>query len=206
MSNKLKEISLTEGWDIDKTQKFFITNSRHDTYTPIQSVRGVFSWMKDQGFKPSIVPGKTNLQTNTAKVPAGASLTVTAVCNGVESEESVPFVRKNFDMRNIFVSISFDGSPLKAADFNTAYVWPIDLDGDGEMDYVVNRKSNTNGLDCYVEGYLRTGEHLWTVKLGPNELSCAGQDDMITAADMSSSSLQTGRSSGTPMPRPSDST
>ena len=90
----------------------------------------------------------------------------------------------SFDMRNMFMSITFDASPLQAANFNTSYVWPIDLDGDGEMDYAVNRKSNTNGLDCYVEGYLRTGEHLWTVKLGPNELSCAGQDDMITVADM----------------------
>lgn len=137
------------------------------------------------GAKANTSPLKnTNWQTSSAKVPAGASVTVTLVHNGVEGEPSVPFVAKSFDMRNMFMSITFDASPLKAADFNTSYVWPIDLDGDGEMDYVVNRKSNTNGLDCYIEGYLRTGEHLWTVKLGPNELSCAGQDDMITVADM----------------------
>ncbi len=39
-------------------------------------------------------------------------------------------------------------------------------------------------LGCHVEAYLRTGEFLWTVKLGTNELSCAGQDDMILAYDM----------------------
>ncbi|MBQ9637628.1 MAG: hypothetical protein IJV36_07050 [Prevotella sp.] len=131
----------------------------------------------------------TNFQTQTSNVPAGSQVTVTRVDTNatgetVESEPSTPFAVKAFDLRNMFVSISFDASPLKAADFNTSYVWPIDLDGDGEMDYVVNRKSNTNELDCYVEGYLRTGEFLWTVKLGPNELSCAGQDDMITVADM----------------------
>lgn len=126
-------------------------------------------------------------KTTSSNVPAGAKVTVCLVNNkGEEQAMSVPFEMKNYDMRNIFVDINFErgGSPLKSADFNTAFVWPIDLDGDGEMDYVVNRKSNSNGLDCYVEGYLRTGEHLWTVKLGPNELSCTGQDDMITVADM----------------------
>ena len=126
-------------------------------------------------------------KTTSAKVPVGAKVTVAMVtAEGDESAQSVPYEVKRFDMRNIFVDILFEtgGSPLKSADFNTAYVWPIDLDGDGEMDYVVNRKSNTNALDGYVEGYLRTGQHLWTVKLGPNELSCAGQDDQITVADM----------------------
>ncbi|MCR4612371.1 MAG: hypothetical protein K5778_00055 [Bacteroidaceae bacterium] len=129
----------------------------------------------------------TNWRTTSATVPTGAKVTVTTVdAAGHESAQSVPFVVKAFDMRNIFFDINFErgGSPLTSANFNTAFVWPIDLDGDGEYDYVVNRKSNSNALDCYVEGYLRTGEHLWTVKLGPNELSCAGQDDMITVADM----------------------
>lgn len=137
------------------------------------------------GTKVNASPLKnTNWQTTSSRVPVGARVAVTTVSGGVESELSVPFVAKSFDMRNMFMSISFDGSPLAASQFNTSYVWPVDLDGDGEMDYVVNRKSNTNALDSYVEGYLRTGEHLWTVKLGPNELSCSGQDDQITAADM----------------------
>lgn len=128
----------------------------------------------------------TNWRTTTSVVPVGASVTVTTVVADVESAPSQPFVVKAFDMRNMFVDINFErgGSPLQSADFNTAYVWPIDLDGNGEYDYVVNRKRNTTGLDCYVEAYLATGEHLWTVRLGPNELSCAGQDDMITVADM----------------------
>jgi len=126
----------------------------------------------------------TNYQTTATKVPAGSQITVTLVNNGVESAQSNAHTVGNYDLRNMFMSIRFDASPLKAADYNTAYVWPVDLDGDGEMDYVVNRKSNTNGLDCYVEAYLSTGQHLWTIKLGPNELSCAGQDDMILAYDM----------------------
>ncbi len=127
---------------------------------------------------------KSNYQTTATKVPAGSHVTVTLVYDGIESAHSQAHVVGNYDLRNMFMSIRFDASPLKAADFDTAYVWPADLDGDGEMDYIVNRKSNTNGLDCYVEAYLSNGTHLWTVKLGPNELSCAGQDDMILAYDM----------------------
>ena len=128
----------------------------------------------------------TNYSTTAAKLPVGSEVAVTLVANGEESAPSVGYKIENYDMRNMFMSINFEqgGSPLKSANFGTDYVWPVDLDGDGEMDYVVNRKSTTNALDSYVEGYLRTGQHLWTVKLGPNELSCSGQDDMITAADM----------------------
>lgn len=126
----------------------------------------------------------TNYATTTGVVPVGSSIAVSAIVNGVESETGTPYVMKSRDLRNMFMQISFAASPLTAANYTTDYVWPADLDGDGEMDYVVNRKSVSTGLDNYIEGYLRTGEHLWTVKLGPNELSCAGQDDMILAYDM----------------------
>ncbi len=126
----------------------------------------------------------TNYATNTSKIPIGSEVTVSMVTDGVESAQSTPYKVVSRDLRNMFMSIRFDGSPLTASGYTTDYVWPADLDGDGEMDYVVNRKSVSTGLDNYVEGYLRTGEHLWTVKLGPNELSCAGQDDMILAYDM----------------------
>lgn len=126
----------------------------------------------------------TNYATNITKVPIGSEVTVSVVTDGVESAQSTPYKVVSRDLRNMFMSIRFDGSPLTASGYTTDYVWPADLDGDGEMDYVVNRKSISTGLDNYVEGYLRTGEHLWTVKLGPNELSCAGQDDMILAYDM----------------------
>ena len=126
----------------------------------------------------------TNFVTHTSVVPIGSQVSVTMVADGQESAPSVPFTMESRDCRGMFMSILFDQSPLEASAFSTSYVWPADLDGDGEMDYVVNRKNTSDALDNYVEGYLRTGEHLWTVKLGPNELSCSGQDDMILAYDM----------------------
>ncbi len=62
---KLKEISITNGWEPDVTKQYYLAHSRHDNYVPIQSGRGIIPWMMEKGFTPSIVPGKTSLQTNT---------------------------------------------------------------------------------------------------------------------------------------------
>ena len=62
---QLEKINLMNGWEPDITQRYFVEHSRHDNYVPIQSVRAIIPWMREKGFTPSIVPGKTNLQTNT---------------------------------------------------------------------------------------------------------------------------------------------
>jgi len=62
---KLAEIKITNGWVPDTTQNYYIEHSRHDNYVPIKCGRAIIPWLKDQGFKASLVPGKTRLQTNT---------------------------------------------------------------------------------------------------------------------------------------------
>jgi hypothetical protein len=62
---QLEKINLMNGWIPDTTQRYFIEHSRHDNYVPIQCVRAIIPWMREKGFKPSVIPGKTNLQTNT---------------------------------------------------------------------------------------------------------------------------------------------
>ena len=62
---KLAEIKITNGWEPDTTQRYFIEHSRHDNYVPVKCARAIIPWMKSKGFTPSLVPGKTNLQTNT---------------------------------------------------------------------------------------------------------------------------------------------
>lgn len=62
---KLKDITITNGWEPDVTKNYYLAHSRHDNYVPIQSGRGMIPWMRDKGFTPSIVPGKTSLQTCT---------------------------------------------------------------------------------------------------------------------------------------------
>ena len=66
LRKKLREESLMDTWTPDTTQKYFLLHSRHDRYVPVQTGRVIIPWMKKKGFTPSIVPGKTNLQTNTA--------------------------------------------------------------------------------------------------------------------------------------------
>lgn len=129
----------------------------------------------------------TNWRTTSATVPTGAKVTVTTVdAAGHESAQSVPFVVKSFDMRNMFVDILFPDFPLSPSDYTTSFVWPADLDGDGEMDYVVDRKS-TVGISTRshkVQAYHRDGTLLWTIDMGPNVAIDQGQDDMVLAYDI----------------------
>ena len=61
---KMKELSLMDGWEPDTLQNYFLLHGRHDKYVPVQAGRCIIPWMKTKGFKPSILPGKTSLQTN----------------------------------------------------------------------------------------------------------------------------------------------
>ncbi len=53
-----------DDWTPDLTQRIFLFHSRGDDYVPIQSARPMISFLKSKGFEPSIIPGRTNLQTN----------------------------------------------------------------------------------------------------------------------------------------------
>jgi hypothetical protein len=64
ITRKMKELSLMDDWEPDTLQNYFLLHGRHDDYVPIQSERCIIPWMKQKGFKPSLVPGKTSLQTN----------------------------------------------------------------------------------------------------------------------------------------------
>ncbi|MDD4823275.1 MAG: autotransporter-associated beta strand repeat-containing protein, partial [Bacteroidales bacterium] len=124
----------------------------------------------------------TNYQTSTSTVPSNSLLAVRAVINGVEQPLSVPFQFVTRDLRSRFLDITYDHF-LPNADYTTKFVWPADLDGDGEYDYVVSRLTLTGGTDK-IEGYTRQGVRLWTVDMGPNVSICDGQDDMVIAYDM----------------------
>lgn len=62
---KLAEVKISNGWEPDLTQRYYLEHSRHDNYVPIQCARELLTWMVGKGFTPSLVPGKTNLQTCT---------------------------------------------------------------------------------------------------------------------------------------------
>ena len=56
--------SLATGWIPDPSQRMYIFHSRGDDYVPVQSARPLLRHLEQYGFEPSIIPGKTHLQTN----------------------------------------------------------------------------------------------------------------------------------------------
>ncbi len=124
---------------------------------------------------------------------------VTAISpDGVEGPMSKPFLYKTQAYPNVWLNIDFDNNVLKRNDYRTKYVWPMDLDGDGEYDAVVvdrlfagaisddaeNMGDNTATTTHKIQAYRFSGELLWTVDMGPNVNICAGQNDMVVAWDI----------------------
>jgi len=147
----------------------------------------------------------TNYQTTLSKIPYGSYISVSILDNEKESETSRPFLMKHVrlggaDIKSAYLAVNFSeaGSPIKndgTVQFVTKYCWPVDLDGDGEMDYVVNRiytgkdqngsdgwGSDKLGGDC-LEAYSSEGKHLWTVNLGIHFYAFGGQNDGVTVGD-----------------------
>lgn len=126
----------------------------------------------------------TNYATTLSKVPYNSYVAVTTVLGEQESEMSRPFQFKQQSLRNIFMEIRYDKSPLNKAKYTTKFVWPCDLNGDGEMDYVVDRCPVDGSRNFFLEGYLADGTFLWNVDLGVNEVPCDGQNDNLCAYDI----------------------
>ncbi|MDD3321391.1 MAG: autotransporter-associated beta strand repeat-containing protein [Paludibacter sp.] len=134
---------------------------------------------------PLTVP---NFQTSTGAVGTGTQLYVTTLIKGVESAPSSMFTvnATGFNTyRSAYLDITYNqaNDGLDISQYSTKFVWPVDLDGDGEYDFVVDRLSTTGGTHK-VQAYLRDGTLLWTVDMGPNVTICEGQDDMVIAYDM----------------------
>ncbi|MCQ2096141.1 MAG: hypothetical protein MJY59_05320 [Bacteroidaceae bacterium] len=130
----------------------------------------------------------TNYRTTVTTIPFGSEVSVAMVSGtGDDTREhamSKPFFFKNQSQRNIYMEIRYDKSPLTKSKFTTKFVWPCDLDGDGEMDYVVDRCPVDGSRNHYIEGYLADGTFLWNIDLGVNEKPCDGQNDNLCAYDI----------------------
>lgn len=130
----------------------------------------------------------TNYKTTTSRIPLNSEVAVSMVSTDgadvAEGDISKPFLFKSQSLRNIYMEIRFDKSPLAKKKYTTKFVWPCDLNGDGEMDYVVDRCPVDGSRNYYIEGYLADGTFLWNVDLGVNEKPCDGQNDNLCAYDI----------------------
>ncbi|HRZ96749.1 MAG TPA: T9SS type A sorting domain-containing protein [Paludibacter sp.] len=129
-----------------------------------------------------------NYQTTTTAVNNGTQLYVTSVINGTEGTPSQIFTinAAGFNAyRSAYLDFTYNpaNDGLDISKYSTKFVWPADIDGDGEYDFVVDRLS-VDGGSHKVQAYLRNGTLLWTIDMGPNVSICEGQDDMVIAYDM----------------------
>ncbi|VBB48018.1 putative Autotransporter-associated beta strand repeat protein [uncultured Paludibacter sp.] len=131
----------------------------------------------------------TNYSPASGAVYMGTKIYVTSIINGVESEPSPEFIIPTSGFatyRSGYLDITYRPNldTLEIHKYSTKFIWPADLDGDGEYDFVVDRLCVDGSSTHKIQGYLRTGKLLWTVDMGPNVNICQGQNDMVTAYDM----------------------
>ncbi len=129
-----------------------------------------------------------NFQASSSAVSNGTQLYVTTVINGTEGTPSQIFTVNSTGFnsyRSAYLDFSYNpaNDGLELHKYSTKFIWPADLDGDGEYDFVVDRLS-VDGGSHKIQAYLRNGSLLWTVDMGPNVSISEGQDDMVIAYDM----------------------
>ena len=127
---------------------------------------------------------KTNYSTTLSSLPYGTQLAVSTDGGTTFSE---PFQLKKQAWDNVFLDINFETKVLNPSDYKCKFVWPADLDGDGEMDeYIVDRLHNSFGGDNThkLQAYRADGTCLWTIDIGPNIIIDGGQNDMVVAYDI----------------------
>ena len=143
---------------------------------------------------------KTNYTLATSALTTNTEWAVTAIINGMEGEKSLPFLYKTRTWDNVWFDFDFDDTVIKRNDYRTKFVWPMDLDGNGEFDAVVvdrlyagavsgeddaeNSTDNTATTSHKIQAYKLDGTLLWTVDMGPNVNICSGQNDMVLAYDI----------------------
>ena len=174
---QLEKINLMNGWEPDTTQNYFIEHSRHDNYVPIQCVRAIIPWMKEKGFTPSIVPGKTNLQTNTMVFKLNHSLSaIVWLIQTVAAIQFWPVLYYEGEQNRYYHDIVGDLNLMKV--IKTLESWGIDLKKVVNDGGFARRKTNAFDLIPNIN------EILGKVDLTTNDLEEMCDDSGITQADL----------------------
>ena len=163
------------------------------TYNVYRRAKGADSWTKLNA-KPL---AKTNYTPSS--LTANTEYAVSAVTDGVEGPISTPYLYNARAWDNVWFDFDFDDTVIRRDDYRTKFVWPMDLDGNGEVDAVVvdrlfagatggddaeDAQDNTATTSHKLQAYRLDGTLLWTVDMGPNVNICGGQNDMVLAYDI----------------------
>ncbi|HOT73830.1 MAG TPA: hypothetical protein PLX18_11720 [Anaerohalosphaeraceae bacterium] len=111
----------------------------------------------------SILTGGTCWTDTTADFTRDNIYYVKAVIDGVEKDASGLFKLAADTPVQPCIEVMLQGGSTD----DIKFVWVGDLDGDGEYDFVVDRRTDGTRPQS-IEAYLRDGTFLWSVNLGPN--------------------------------------
>ena len=184
----LEKINLMNGWDIDTTQRYFIEHSRHDNYVPIQCVRAIIPWMREKGFTPSLVPGKTNLQTNTLVFKANHTVSaIIWLIQTVAAIEVWPVLYYEGDQNRYYHNVVKDLNIMKV--IKTLESWGIDLrkiiKGDNAPQLVASHRANRSGALAAIMDFIPgIKDALAKVDLTPEDAEEMLEDAGITLEDV----------------------
>ncbi|MDP4270631.1 MAG: autotransporter-associated beta strand repeat-containing protein, partial [Bacteroidota bacterium] len=117
------------------------------------------------------ITATTDYTDNSASTSATNSYFVKPVLNGVETTASKPFTIQGNATAKRYQAIT-----LKPTTYSTSvqHVYPGDLDGDGEYDYVVKRQPRDPANNVLLEAYTHEGAFMWRIDLGRNMEQGAG--------------------------------
>ena len=184
----LEKINLMKDWDIDTTQRYFIEHSRHDNYVPIQCVRAIIPWMREKGFTPSPVPGKTNLQTNTLVFKANHSVSaIIWLIQTVAAIEVWPVLYYEGGQNRYYHNVVKDLNIMKV--IKTLESWGIDLrkivKGDNAPQLVASHRANRSGALAAIMDFIPgIKDALAKVDLTPEDAEEMLEDAGITLEDV----------------------
>ena len=184
----LEKINLMNGWDIDTTQHYFIEHSRHDNYVPIQCVRAIIPWMREKGFTPSLVPGKTNLQTNTLVFKANHTVSaIIWLIQTVAAIEVWPVLYYEGGQNRYYHNVVKDLNIMKV--IKTLESWGIDLrkiiKGDNAPQLVASHRANRSGALAAIMDFIPgIKDALAKVDLTPEDAEEMLEDAGITLEDV----------------------
>lgn len=126
--------------------------------------------------------------SNTNYVPSaladGDVVTVNPVYGGTEDTARGGSYTYRRRLANVFMDIDFETTVCPSDDFRTPFVFPGDLDGDGETDWVVIRNTASSQYNTMAQAYRSDGTCMWTFDFGPNIDPFAGQNSLLTVYDI----------------------
>ncbi len=126
------------------------------------------------------ITATTDFSDNSASTTENNAYYVRPVINGVEQAPSKSFVLPGSPTAKRYISIPLQ--PL--AHYSVPHIYPADLDGDGEYDYIVKRLPVDQHNNVMVEAYKSDGTFMWRVDLGPNiEQGASTHNPFILAYD-----------------------